>query len=622
MENDGFEFQSDTSVYGIQRTVMEPYDTTGDEPFGLEAQWDELGLVASVTLNVSHLSVLLPRNPGLALGAPAIIRFTFGAAETLRRQPPQGTTIFDVTITPTTVANVNKVAQGFQTVAALLGAVMLPLPIDSGLLDVQATVIISSSLCTQPEPRALGLAGRRTLYPTLDPDDPLDAGLWHSLVMMLTFLVLHGLVVYAVMMRYECTFAEAAPKAYFPSITLAAFMCLIPGIASASFRLLFGPGVSPLIRMASIVTGVGCVVAVLLPPGMFLRHMKAESRKHYDLLFEFPAVIRYLLPARSWGPDAKSQSWTVPFGAYGPNGLRLVTSKLGMVVALSLVFAAVPSSPTGCAAQYVFGLMLTLTQAALVIARLPLRSTFACVMSFLTSGSIALPIIVSLAHCFQKANETGVAAQALFTATHAFTIARLLAMGLSHALDLWLLRPTIWPDAALGLINARKKPVLDGETVASDAEMKNAANGVQEDGPAKRFGVQADGSFRRPPLPTGDDEELGAFLFDGEVPDPADDPEYKRLLASLRAHDQRADDEERTRAALHELTAEERSTRLAFGPPDPLPLRTLPHHNRRKQIDADRRRQLAGEPLRQMHRLRGPVPPGVLDRLQRDYDGL
>jgi hypothetical protein len=599
MTNDGFRhLRTGNSLFDYRHYLMHPMDLGVAEPFGLVAQWEYLGNIADVSTNVTHLTVTLPANSGLTLAAPGAIRFVFSKDETLRVQAPALPAEFEISVTATPVDQASRASRSLQAFAAVVSAMMLPLPLDPGMLDVQATVIIASSVCTQSTARSLGLAGRRVLYPTLDPDDPLEAGLWHSVVMTLSFAALHLLVVYAVMQRYECSFVPAAAKSYFPSLTLAAAALLLPGIINASFTLLFAEHTTPFVRMGCIFTAIYGVVAVVVPVVQFRKMVQAEARMHYDILFEFPVIIRYMLPAMSWGPDAKIQSWMFPFGAVQPKRIAWVTAHLACTTTLSLIFAVAPNSPQGCSVQYVFALFILIAYVVAIAYAAPFRSAFLNISSAVTSASMTLPVLISLLHCYRRTDNTGDVVTNLFSLTHSLIALRLVVGGASHAIDVWLLKPTIWPDAAEGMITER---------VGASTQRRKPRD--EEDEGAGRDDE--------------DEESEDGFIVvdDGRT---AVEEELRDVLRTWEAQDERARQEAADREALHQLSEEQREKRLAFGPPDPLPVRPVPQYRRGAQTNAERelRRALLGEPLLNVHRMHGPMPPGLQHRLSSEYDRL
>ena len=624
MRNDGFLYQSPRTTYEVRTFLMQPSDLSDAEPFGLVAQWDTLGLQASVLTNVSHLVIDLPTNPGLTLNAPAVITMNFTSAYTLRRQEPAAPTQFDIAVSPTPKPAPDSTALAFQTAAGILSLLTLGMPVDMGILDVQSSVIVSSSVCTQAEARVIGLEGRRLLFPTIDPDDPIENGLGHSLIMCAAFALLHILVVYAVKQRYGCDFWPAAARALFPALTLAAGAFLQPGVASASLTLLFTAYASPLLRMACILTSAAAVLAVVLPITSLARFAKeAESRNHYDILFEFPIVVRFMLPTISWGPEVKRAMWTVPFGCVKPKRVKWATLHLAQVTALALIFAVPPGTPGGCAAQLFFGMATIIVQLVILGLRRPFRSSFHNVSSMATSGALLLPMLLSFIHCFRLTDNTGLGVAALFTLCHALTMVRVVLACISHLLDHLFLRPAVWPDWMAGMVMARRLPGTGESPLAAPIKKNNKngrGNSSDDDDDDGSDGEAAPG------------REVGADFdaVQGGDYDPLQDQELMDIVRRVEGYDVRAVEEEREREELRCIPPEERATRLAFGPPDPLPARVLPQHGgaqshagiHRTQVELEHRRAVMGEPLANVHRMRGPIPPGLKDRLSLEYDRL
>ena len=267
----------------------------------------------------------------------------------------------------------------------------------------------------------------------------------------------------------------------------------------------------------------------------------------------------------------------------------VATAHMAAVTLLAFIFAVPPATPGGCAGQLFFGMVTVLGLAGVILKYRYFRSTFHCLCSTVNVSLLALPMLISFVHCFRLVDNTGDSVASLLTLCHFVSLLRTIAGLISHAMEIVLLKPAIWPDATDGTVQVRKHVVEHEGDVQKPLEQAIK-------GPLAAAAATTT-------------EESGV------------DFEMQDCLRAIRAHE----DDRRARAAardaLLDMPAEEAASRLIFGPPDPLPVKLVATH-RQGQAQREHLRALVGEPLQNVMRAKGPLPPGIQHQLALDYQRL
>jgi hypothetical protein len=476
VRHDGFEPATAAMVFAVQQRVMRPGRAPGGMPFGLAAMWDLVGPRSTVTTNVTHLTVVLPRLAGLDVVRATPIEFVFGDGELLRHAaPPEGSPAVAVVVAPSPVA-VPSNPVWVQTAAGFLAAAVALFPTDSPMLDAQLIVMTGMSPCIQPAARDAATLGRRLLFPSVLPSEPIATALLHNVVMVLAFAGVHTLCVACAMAKYRCAFEAASAKVMFPSLSVAVAMLLHPGIATASFRLMMAPDTPPAVTFGAVVAMLYSV-ALCAAPAVAMRlagrrFFLAVTRSHEEAMHDFPLVVRLCLPSSSWGPNRYCFGWIAPYCGVETHGVRWCTVHGGTVIAVALLSSVWPSSPVVCAAPIVLLMAVSVGYAALVAYVRPYRFLTANVGAVVQSATYVLPLGVSLVHCFDVLDANGDVVANLFMLAQVAVILRCALLIVGLALELKVLRPTVWPDAFDGMMGGGRVDLARPVTVLSADELE------------------------------------------------------------------------------------------------------------------------------------------------------